>query len=78
MQHTERQPKFITEKEVSNLWGRAVQTLRNDRAQNKGLPFYRFGRQVRYELNEILSIMVAHRVVPGADSKQEEATGDAR
>jgi hypothetical protein len=58
--------RYLTEKEVTALTGRAVQTLRNDRHKGRGFPYRKFGRQVRYFLPEILAIMEQHRIEPEA------------
>lgn len=48
-------PLWLTEKEVAKMTGRAVQTLRNDRAKRQGLPYYKFGRSVRYRADNVIS-----------------------
>jgi predicted DNA-binding transcriptional regulator AlpA len=52
-----QQHRYLTEKEVSALTGRALQTLRNDRSKGKGFPYIKFGRSVRYRLPDILAAM---------------------
>ena len=56
--------RYINEREVSRIRGAALQTLRNERAAGKGIPFYRFGRSVRYRFDEVISWLEAHRVPP--------------
>jgi hypothetical protein len=58
--------RYITEHEVEAITGRKVQTLRNDRHKGRGFPYRKFGRQVRYYLPEILTIMEQHRIDPGS------------
>lgn len=53
---------FIDEREVSRITGRAVQTLRNDRFHRRGLPYHKFGRQVRYKLEEVMQALEAGRI----------------
>jgi hypothetical protein len=53
---------YLTDKQVSEITGLAVQTLRNDRCQAKRLPYRKFGRSIRYRLDEVLAFMEAHRV----------------
>lgn len=55
-------PKYIDEKEVSRITGRGLQTLRNDRCKGQGLPYRKFGRQVRYRLDEVIDVMEARRI----------------
>lgn len=55
-------PIFIDEKEVARITGRAIQTLRNDRFHNRGLPYHKFGRQVRYKLEEVLDFLENRRI----------------
>jgi len=56
--------RWITEKEVAELTGFAVQTLRNDRCRCKGLPYYKKNRSVRYLLSDIRTFMEQRKVVP--------------
>jgi hypothetical protein len=57
-------PKYITEVEVSRITGRGLQTLRNDRCKGQGLPYRKFGRQVRYREDEVIAAMEARRIEP--------------
>jgi hypothetical protein len=60
--------QYLTEKQVSELTGRAVQSLRNDRHNSKGFPYIKlFGHQIRYKLSDVLAAMEAHRIVPGGN-----------
>jgi hypothetical protein len=58
--------RYLTEKEVAELTGIPVQTLRNHRHWRRGFPYRKFGKSVRYFLPEILSIMEQHRIDPEA------------
>lgn len=69
-------PIYITEKEVSALTGRAIQTLRNDRFKGTGFPYIKLGKSVRYDKREIISIMENSKVETsffGIESKEKEA-----
>lgn len=57
-------PKYIDEREVSKITGRAIQTLRNDRHKGQGLPYRKFNRQVRYRLDEVIDAMESRRIQP--------------
>ena len=54
--------RYIDEREVSRITGRALPTLRNDRFNRRGFPYIKLGRSVRYKLNDIISFMEEHRV----------------
>jgi len=54
--------RFISEKEVSRIIGRALSTLRNDRYEGKGIPYTKLGRSVRYQLADVFSFMRARRI----------------
>lgn len=58
--------RYLTEKEVSALTGRAVQTLRNDRFKGQGFPYVKFERSVRYLLADVLEYMDNLRIDPEA------------
>lgn len=49
--------RYITEKELSSLTGRALQTLRNDRFKGRGFPYIKLGRSVRYDEEIAIAIM---------------------
>ena len=45
--------KLLTEKQVSELTGRAVATLQKDRLRGLGLRYVRLGRLVRYRPEDV-------------------------
>jgi hypothetical protein len=47
------QPKYGSEAEVEAITGLSRRTLQTHRLLGRGLPFYRFGRRVLYDLNEV-------------------------
>jgi hypothetical protein len=59
---------YLTEKEVAQLTKRAVQTLRNERCQGKGIPWLKLGpgkrSSVRYLWEDVVAFMEHHRVTP--------------
>ena len=58
--------RYLTEKEVAELTGIPVQTLRNHRHVRRGFPYRKFGKHVRYLLAEVLATMEQHRIDPEA------------
>ena len=60
----ENLPKYIDEKVVSKITGRALPTLRNDRHNRRGLPYSKFGRSVRYDLSDVIEFMESRKIVP--------------
>jgi len=63
--------RYLTEKEVAALTGRAVQTLRNDRHKRRGFPYVKFGSSIRYLLSDVLKVMENHRIDPEAGWRRE-------
>ena len=57
-----RMIKYINEKEVSRIIGRAVQTLRNDRHLGRGIAYYKNGKSVRYKIEDVLKYMETRRI----------------
>jgi hypothetical protein len=55
-------PQYLDERQVARMIGRAVQTLRNDRHKGQGLPYVKFGRLVRYSVQDVHVFMESHRV----------------
>jgi hypothetical protein len=55
-------PKYLTEKQVAEMTGLALQTLRNDRYLGQGIPYVKLRRSVRYSLEDVISHMEAHKI----------------
>lgn len=60
-----QQPKYLNEREVSEITGFAVQTLRNHRFQSVGIPYLVVGkRAIRYRPQDIEKFMEKTRIDP--------------
>ncbi len=55
-------PQYITEIEVSEITGRALSTLRNERSKGEGITYIKVGRSVRYDLQDVVEFMEAHKI----------------
>jgi predicted DNA-binding transcriptional regulator AlpA len=55
-------PRWIREKEASQIIGIALQTLRNWRHQRVGPPYSKVGRAVRYRLDELIDFMESKKI----------------
>jgi hypothetical protein len=53
---------LVNEHVAAKRTDQAVQTLRNDRHNRRGLPYVKLGRSVRYSLADIDSYIRAHRI----------------
>ena len=49
--------KYLNEKQVSALTGRAVQSLRNDRCTRRGFPYLRLGSSIKYDYDDVIAYM---------------------
>jgi hypothetical protein len=58
--HPEQQ--YLTDREVSVITKRGLQTLRNDRFKGQGVPYTKFGRLVRYRLTDVLEYLERHKI----------------
>ena len=56
--------KYVDEKIVSEITGRALPTLRNDRFNRRGIPYCKVGRSVRYSLEDVVDFMESRKIVP--------------
>jgi predicted DNA-binding transcriptional regulator AlpA len=54
--------KYVGEREVSRITGRALPTLRNDRFNRRGIPYVKLGRSVRYRLADVLEFMESRKI----------------
>jgi predicted DNA-binding transcriptional regulator AlpA len=70
--------KYLTEKEVSRITGRAVQTLRNDRHRGVGIPYVKLTRQVRYDLADIIEYMNSRKIQTVDSVASEQLTNRAK
>jgi hypothetical protein len=56
---------YLTEKEVSEVTGRALATLRNDRHLRRNLPYYKAGtsgRSIRYKVEDVIKWVEGRRI----------------
>lgn len=56
--------QYLTEKQVSELTGIAVQTLRNQRCEGRGFPYVKIGKSIRYPKNDVIADMESRKIVP--------------
>jgi len=54
--------KYLTDTEVAEMTGLAVQTLRNWRQARKNIPFIKLKRSVRYDAEAVADFMSKHTV----------------
>ncbi len=54
--------QYVTEKDVTRITKRAVQTLRNDRHEGRGIPYVKLGRSVRYSLSDVIDFMESRKI----------------
>ena len=55
-------PRYISEKEVSQITGLALPTLRNWRFKRIGISYSKVGRSVRYSMSDVLDYMDSRKV----------------
>lgn len=53
---------WLNENEVAKITSIAVQTLRNDRWQRKGIPYSKIGKNVRYLRQDVEAYMLKRRI----------------
>ena len=54
--------EFGTDADVERITGRKRRTLQKDRYFSRGFPFYRVGRKILYDLDEVREIIRGARV----------------
>ena len=64
--------EFGSEADVERITGRKRKTLQKDRLFGTGFPFYRVGRSVLYDLNEVRQIIRAGRVNAGSGGRAQD------
>ena len=60
-------PKYLTEKQVSEMIGRARQSLANDRCTKRGIPYSKLrvsGNRgsIRYSLEDVVAFMEGNKI----------------
>jgi len=55
--------RYLNEKEVAAITGRAISTLRNERFMRKGIPYYKVSqRTIRYKTEDVIAFMEGRRI----------------
>ena len=54
--------QLIDERKLSEMTGRSLQTLRNERCLGRGLPYFKIGRSVRYSIDDLEHFLNSHRI----------------
>ncbi len=57
-----QQDRYLTEREVSDITGVSLSTLRSNRSSHKGMPYIKVGRSIRYKLLDVITYMDEHRI----------------
>ena len=57
-------PKYLTEKQVAEITGLALSTLRNHRFTGTGIPYAKLGRSVRYSLSDLIDYLEQRKIFP--------------
>lgn len=65
--------QFVDEHKTSEVTDIPVPTLRTKRVRGGGPPYYKFGRSVRYDLDEVLAWARARRAMSTTDADQQQA-----
>ncbi len=58
----ENKIKYLNEREVSQMTGIALSTLRNNRHLKRGINFSRAGRSIRYSLQDVVEYMESRKI----------------
>lgn len=66
--------KYLTEKQVSEMTGLALPTLRNDRFLGRRLPYIKIGKAVRYNEADVIAFMEAHKIRTSNDEFSRKET----
>lgn len=58
----EIEKKYLNEKEVSEITGIALSTLRQSRFQRTGINYYKIGRSCKYRYDEVIAFMENRKI----------------
>jgi hypothetical protein len=54
--------QYLSEKTVSEITNKSLSALRNERSQGRGIRYLKVGRSVRYDLDDVIAFMEAHKI----------------
>lgn len=54
--------QLLDEKSVAKILGLSIQTLRNDRAARRRIPYVKIGKAVRYRPEDIAAFIESRRI----------------
>ena len=54
--------KLITEKEVAEMLQVSIPKLRLDRVKQRGLPYFKIGNLVRYNMDQIMKVLEDNQI----------------
>lgn len=52
--------QYLDEKELSQITKRSLGAIRKDRSLNRGIPYVKYGKLVRYRLSDVHKFMHQH------------------
>ena len=55
--------RYLNERQVSKITGRALSTLRNERSKKTGISYTKIGRSVRYNIKDVIEFMESRKIV---------------
>lgn len=53
---------YLNDKQVAEITGRGLQTLRNDRHRGQGIPYSKYGRLVRYSQEDVIAYLESRKI----------------
>jgi len=53
---------YLTEKQVREITGIALSTLRNHRFLRRGIPYSRYGRKIIYAQEDVIAYLKNHQI----------------
>jgi len=54
--------RYLNERQVSKITGRALSTLRNERSKKTGISYSKIGRSIRYNINDVIEFMESRKI----------------
>lgn len=55
-------PQYLNERQVAEITGISVQTLRNHRHLGRGIPYVKLDKSVRYNMGDAISYMERRKI----------------
>ena len=56
--------EYLTDRQVAEVTGRSLSSIRNDRHLHKGFSYVKIGKSIRYKKEDVINYMESRKITP--------------